>query len=131
MENKSTHKGFMFFPYLVDMEIEDRGLVFEAYHKDRVLAEVRIIVNPKADNYIFLCDLPNTPDSWGGSFRGFLYKDVPKILGTFTYVKEASLPQEKIDGTYEMTTDKFSARGISLTNGRPQDGFYMEFETIK
>jgi hypothetical protein len=120
--------GVMFFPFLIDMEVADKELVFAAY--DKIPVEARIIANPKADNYIFLCNLPNAPDSWGGNFRCFLYKDVPKILGTFTYFIEAARKPEKIDGTYKMTDEKFSASGMVLLDGKAEDGFYMEFERV-
>ncbi len=129
MEQKPTHKGFMFFPDLAEMNSFDKELMCEIY--SHIEVEARIIANPKGDNFIFLCDLKNTDEDWGGNFRCFLYKDVPKMLGKFTYLKEANLPQEIIDGIFKMTKKKFTAHGIAFTEGKPQYGFYMEFETIK
>lgn len=127
MEQKQTHKGFMFFPDLAEMQDFDAGLMCEIY--DGIEVEARIISDPKTDNLIFLCDLHNTDTDWGGNFRCFLYND-KKMLGTFTYLKEANLPQEKIDGSYTMTKKKFKAHGITLVDGKAQYGFYMEFDTI-
>ena len=57
--------------------------------------------------------------------------DVPKILGKFTYLKEANLPDEKIDDVFEMENGNFSVQGISLWDSKPQYGFYMELAAVK
>lgn len=128
MAQKQTHKGFMFFPDLAEMQNFDADLMCESYSGIEV--EARIISNPKADNLIFLCDLQNTDTDWGGNFRCFLYND-RKMLGTFNYLKEANLAQERIDGSYTMNKKKFKSHGVTLVDGKPQYGYYMEFDVIK
>jgi hypothetical protein len=124
-----THKGFVVYPELKDISVFNKDAVLELY--EHIPMDVRLISNPKADcDFLFLCDVPSSEVNWGGTFRCFLYKKDKKMLGSFHYVIESNLSEEKINGEYKMYKNIFSAKGIIFRNAIPYYGFYMELQKI-
>ncbi len=123
MAHKPTHYGIIFYPDVSEITtLSDEAILdYEGYE-----IEACIIKYPNADNLIFLADIDNTDEDYGGHFRCFLYPQDNKILGTFKYLKEANLPDEKIDGRYELNEDIVKIWGSVWVEGSLSYGIYAE-----
>lgn len=123
MSLKPTHYGIMVY-----LDVSEIGTLNDATILDREGYEIEasIVKNPNGDNLIFLADIDNTDEDWGGHFRCFLYPADNKILGTFKYVKEANSSDEKIDGSYSLKDDVVKIWGKVWVENTLKYGLYTE-----